>query len=129
MIKTILKYITGVQRAKNLHSLQTLQCSLFSAEAKLQESGEQKEREKKLKILALEVDVLRQEGRKAPDPALLKPQHWEYLLGLTSRSARKKYFQYLWQNEKKSENRVVGVIFKQKYIPYLTNPLITNILR
>lgn len=43
------------------------------------------DREKKLKILALEIDVLRQEGRKAPDTELLKESHWEHLLSLESR--------------------------------------------
>jgi ribonuclease P protein 1 len=84
------------------------------------------DREKKLKILELEIDVLRQEGRKAPDPAGMKPQNWEHLLNLETRclssffsrsfsvilisndpyrSARRKYYQYLWSIEKKQENR------------------------
>lgn len=109
MLRTIVNRLSCVNRT-NLHKYLTNHRRLLSIEANFQESltEEQKEREKKLKILALEVDVLRQEGRKAPDPALLKPQHWEYLLGLNSRSARKKYFSYLWQNEKKLENKIVS---------------------
>lgn len=42
------------------------------------------DKEKRLKILMLEVDVLRQEGRKAPNPDLVKPDQWEHLLTLKS---------------------------------------------
>ncbi|CAO1432244.1 unnamed protein product [Diamesa hyperborea] len=62
------------------------------------------DKDKKIKILTLEIDVLRQEGRKAPDVTSLKPQHWEQILALETRSARRKFYQFLWQNEKKNES-------------------------
>jgi hypothetical protein len=43
------------------------------------------DKEKMLKILILEASVMRQEGKKVPDPEKIKPQHWEYLLSLKSR--------------------------------------------
>lgn len=58
--------------------------------------------ERKRKILELEVEVLRQEGRKVP--ADMKSDHWEHLLGLGSKSARSKYYTFLWTIEKKREN-------------------------
>lgn len=62
------------------------------------------ERERKLKVLMLEVDVFRQEGRKAPDPEKLTSDHWNHLLTLKTRSSRQKFYSYLWQIEKKREN-------------------------
>lgn len=61
--------------------------------------------EKKLRVLMLEADVFRQEGKRAPDPATLSDDKWEHLLGLASRSARMKYYSFLWQVEKREENR------------------------
>jgi mitochondrial ribonuclease P protein 1 len=62
------------------------------------------DREKMLKILLLEASVMRQEGKKVPDPSNIKEQHWDYLLTLKTRSARTKYYVYLWQIEKKQES-------------------------
>ncbi|XP_053619065.1 mitochondrial ribonuclease P protein 1 homolog isoform X2 [Plodia interpunctella] len=63
---------------------------------------EDPEQEKKLRILMLEVEVMRQDGRCAPN--VLKKQHWEHLLLLQSRSQRIKYLNYLWKTEKAKEN-------------------------
>lgn len=63
--------------------------------------------DRKLKILKLEVSVLRQEGRKVPDPELMKPAHWDHLLQLSSRSARSKYYSFLWSIERKKESSQV----------------------
>lgn len=62
------------------------------------------DQEKKLKILALEIDVLRQDGRKAPNPDLMKSSNWEHILSLKTKSARQKYYSFLWKNEMKNEN-------------------------
>lgn len=43
------------------------------------------DRETKLKILKLEVDVYCQEGRKAPSLESMKDQHWDHVLALNSR--------------------------------------------
>lgn len=63
--------------------------------------------DRKLKILKLEVSVARQEGRKVPDPDLMKPAHWDQLMQLNSRSARTKYYTFLWSTERKKESTQV----------------------
>ncbi|KAK4875793.1 hypothetical protein RN001_012215 [Aquatica leii] len=68
--------------------------------------GENKELEHKLKVLILEADVLRQEGKGIPSNAFLKPDHWRELLRLPSKSGRRKYLEYLFKLEKKKENRL-----------------------
>uniref|UniRef100_A0A336M4X2 RNA (guanine-9-)-methyltransferase domain-containing protein 1 n=1 Tax=Culicoides sonorensis TaxID=179676 RepID=A0A336M4X2_CULSO len=70
-------------------------------------AGTDADREKRLKVLMLEMDVCRQEGRRAPDPANVKPSQWEEILSLTSRSARWRYYAFLWQIEKRLENRII----------------------
>lgn len=69
--------------------------------------------ERKLKILKLEVSVLRQEGRKVPDPDSLSQFHWDHLLTLNSKSARGKYYTFLWQLEMKKENQRVCINVNQ----------------
>lgn len=65
-------------------------------------------KERKLKILQMEASVLRQEGRRVPDPDRMKPDQWEHLLGLETKSARSKYYSFLWSNEMKRESEKVG---------------------
>ncbi|XP_055387521.1 mitochondrial ribonuclease P protein 1 homolog [Condylostylus longicornis] len=74
------------------------------------------DKEKMLKILQLEVDVARQEGRRVPDPTSIKEAQWDHLLNLKSRSARIKYYAYLWQLEKKRESREIKKIQKREEI-------------
>jgi ribonuclease P protein 1 len=59
--------------------------------------------EKKLKILFLEVEVLRQSGHKVPQD--VKLGQWKELLEMETRSRRRKYLSYLFGIEKKQENR------------------------
>ncbi|PNF33620.1 Mitochondrial ribonuclease P protein 1-like protein [Cryptotermes secundus] len=59
--------------------------------------------EKKLKILFLEVEVLRQSGYRVPDS--VKLGQWKELLEMETRSRRRKYLSYLFGVEKKQENR------------------------
>ncbi|KAL5286352.1 TRMT10C family protein [Megaselia abdita] len=65
------------------------------------------DREKKLKILALELEMAYQEGRRVPELAFLSDQNWEHILTLPSKSARFKYYTFLWQVEKKKESAKV----------------------
>ncbi|CAH1639790.1 unnamed protein product [Spodoptera littoralis] len=75
------------------------------------------ELEKKLRILMLEVEVMRQDGRHAPDN--IKKDHWQHLLSLTSKNQRASYLQYLFKTEKSREN------FKaKKEAKRLNNPVI-----
>ncbi|CAD0194878.1 unnamed protein product [Chrysodeixis includens] len=60
------------------------------------------ELEKKLRILMLEVEVMRQDGRFAPD-AINKDQ-WQHLLDLKTKNQRQSYLRYLFKTEKSKEN-------------------------
>ncbi|XP_026759089.2 mitochondrial ribonuclease P protein 1 homolog isoform X1 [Galleria mellonella] len=61
------------------------------------------EQEKKLRILMLEVEVMRQDGRCAPN--ILLSKHWQHLMQLETRNQRTKYLLYLWKTEKSKENQ------------------------
>lgn len=65
-------------------------------------------KERKLKILQMEASVLRQEGRRVPDPDQMKPDQWEHLLSLNSKSARSKYYTFLWSVQMKRDGEKVG---------------------
>ncbi|KPI94970.1 Mitochondrial ribonuclease P protein 1-like [Papilio xuthus] len=58
--------------------------------------------EKRLKILMLEVEVMRQDGR--PAPSILRKHHWEHILTLASRNQRSSYLVYLWKTQMAKEN-------------------------
>lgn len=64
------------------------------------------ELEKKLRLVMLEVEVMKQDGRAAPDK--IKLDQWERLMHLTSRHQKNKYLTYLWKTEKSKENEKVG---------------------
>uniref|UniRef100_A0A182R3J3 RNA (guanine-9-)-methyltransferase domain-containing protein 1 n=1 Tax=Anopheles funestus TaxID=62324 RepID=A0A182R3J3_ANOFN len=55
--------------------------------------------EKRRKVLELEIEVMRQEGRKVPSVSTIKPDQWEHLLNLSSRNQRRHYYLYLWNVE------------------------------
>lgn len=76
------------------------------------------DQDRKLKILKLEVSVLRQEGRKVPDPDLMKPAHWDNLMQLASKSARSKYYTFLWSIERKKESTQVGCSYSLNRLEY-----------
>lgn len=63
--------------------------------------------EHKLKVLLLEMEVLRQEGHLVPEVSLMKPEDFEELLNLQSRSGRQKFLQFLFKKSKKQENQKV----------------------
>jgi hypothetical protein len=65
------------------------------------------ETEKKLRILMLEVEVMRQDGRCAP--TTMNANQWQYLLKMTSRNQRNNYLTYLWKTEKSRENQKVYI--------------------
>ncbi|XP_034830285.1 mitochondrial ribonuclease P protein 1 homolog [Maniola hyperantus] len=58
--------------------------------------------EKKLKVLMLEVEVMRQDGRYAPDS--IQKDQWKRLLDMSTRNQRTNYLTFLWKLEKKKEN-------------------------
>ncbi|XP_046962857.1 mitochondrial ribonuclease P protein 1 homolog [Vanessa cardui] len=62
-----------------------------------------KELEKKFRVLMLEVEVMRQDGRFAPDKIQL--DQWQHLLELPSRNQRANYLTFLWKTEKRKENQ------------------------
>lgn len=59
--------------------------------------------EKKLKILFLEVEVMRQSGHRVPQNINLR--QWKELLTLETRTGRRKYLSYIFRAEKSRENR------------------------
>lgn len=59
----------------------------------------------------LEAEVLKQDGRKVPSMDYIKQHHWQELLQLGTRSARRKYLEFLFKTEKKKENRAVYTSF------------------
>ena len=59
--------------------------------------------EKKLKILLLEAEVLRQSGGRVPDK--IDVEQWKELLELPTRSRRRKFMAYLFGVEKRKENK------------------------
>lgn len=66
--------------------------------------------EKKLKLLLLELEVLRQDGHNIPSNSFMRKDYWEELLKLESRTGRKKYLTFLFKLEKKKENVQVSEI-------------------
>lgn len=67
------------------------------------------DQDRKRKILYLEISVLRQEGGRVPNPDLMTEDQWQRLSALTSRSARQKFYMYLFKSEKSKENLQVNV--------------------
>lgn len=63
------------------------------------------EKDKRFKVLQLEVDIANQEGRRVPSLDFFKEHHWEHVLTLSSKSARMKYYNFLWQIEMKKESK------------------------
>ncbi|XP_018575042.1 mitochondrial ribonuclease P protein 1 homolog [Anoplophora glabripennis] len=66
-----------------------------------------KEVEHKLKVILLETEVMRQEGKSVPEKTFFTAEHWKELLNLSSRSARRKYLEYLFRLSKTKENRKI----------------------
>ncbi|XP_045448742.1 mitochondrial ribonuclease P protein 1 homolog [Melitaea cinxia] len=62
-----------------------------------------KDLEKKFRVLMLEVEVMRQDGRFAPDH--IQFDQWKHLLELPSRNQRTNYLTFLWKIERKKENQ------------------------
>lgn len=62
------------------------------------------DKDKKLKILELELEMAYQEGRRVPQAAFLTQENWEHVLSLPSKSARFKFYSFMWQIEKKKES-------------------------
>lgn len=65
------------------------------------------ELEHKLKVIKLEIEVLRQQGKLVPSDDYITNEMWENLLNLQSRSARMKYLVYLFKLSKTQEHRRV----------------------
>ncbi|XP_013115184.2 mitochondrial ribonuclease P protein 1 homolog [Stomoxys calcitrans] len=64
------------------------------------------EKERRLKVLQLEVDIANQEGRRVPSLNFFQKYHWEHVLTLPSKSARMKYYGFLWQVEIKKQAKL-----------------------
>ncbi|EDW02745.1 mitochondrial ribonuclease P protein 1 homolog [Drosophila grimshawi] len=64
----------------------------------------QEERDKRLKVLQLEADIAHQEGRRVPALDFFQEHHWSHVLTLPSKSARIKYYAFLWQIQMKKKS-------------------------
>lgn len=69
--------------------------------------------EKRLKLLLLEIEVLRQEGSQVPSPAGIKEEDWEELVKLRSRSGRNKFLRFLFKKEKIKQSQKIKKLQKQ----------------
>lgn len=72
--------------------------------------------ENKLRVLMLEVEVMKQDGRQAPDVSFVKKKHWECLLQLQSRNQRSKYLMYLFKTSKTEENKKVTILYSRFFL-------------
>ncbi|XP_019874521.2 mitochondrial ribonuclease P protein 1 homolog [Aethina tumida] len=70
-------------------------------------SNGDKEVEHKLRIIALELEVMRQEGRPVPPLSFVQPDKWIEAVNLPTRTGRKKFFEYLFKLSKKKENQLL----------------------
>ncbi|CRL07029.1 CLUMA_CG019968, isoform A [Clunio marinus] len=61
-------------------------------------------REKKIKIFELEIDILRQEGRRTPELENIKSHNWDHILSLETKSARRRYYSFMWENQMREQN-------------------------
>ncbi|XP_017473701.1 PREDICTED: mitochondrial ribonuclease P protein 1 homolog [Rhagoletis zephyria] len=84
-------------------------------------TASEEERSKLLKVLQLEVDIAHQEGRRVPALESVTDENWAFILTLPSKSARYKYYTYLWQieakkqaKERKKEERALQVLERKE---------------
>lgn len=66
--------------------------------------------DRKLKLIKLELSSLQAKGGKVPNPDLLKQIHWDELLDLKTKSARGRYYTYMFLQQKTRENLLVSVV-------------------
>lgn len=106
-------FMRSFSRVLNLHNSARFLCNVAPQPqipniAAISKGDEEVER--RLKVLVLEVDILRQEGSLVPDDNLIKDSHWEELLKLPSYSSRKRYLEFLFKSAKRDENQRVSSI-------------------
>nr|XP_023020170.1 mitochondrial ribonuclease P protein 1 homolog [Leptinotarsa decemlineata] len=65
-----------------------------------------KDLENKLKVIILEAEVLRQEGHAVPPVSYFSSEQWKEALNLPTRSARRRYFEFLFKLSKTTENKL-----------------------
>lgn len=98
--QSFVNYSTDVEKSANVVKIPGLNDDV---DVQLLTNGDP-DSEKKLRIIILEVDVMRQEGFRIPELTFMKTQHWQELLNKESRSQRRRYLEFLWKTEKKKEN-------------------------
>ncbi|XP_039957335.1 mitochondrial ribonuclease P protein 1 homolog [Bactrocera tryoni] len=93
----------------------------YGTGAKAEPPANNEERTKLLKVLQLEVDIAHQEGRRVPPLESITDEKWAHILTLPSKSARYKYYSFLWQveakkqaKERKKEERAVQVLERKE---------------
>ena len=70
------------------------------------------ERLKKVQLIRVEVDVLRQAGERAPDCDRLTEEQWDYLMTIPTSTARRRHYSFLWLKQMyKFNERVRHLLF------------------
>ncbi|XP_018378107.1 PREDICTED: mitochondrial ribonuclease P protein 1 homolog [Trachymyrmex cornetzi] len=95
-------YCHGVIDEKNVTSFELKYHRQKLSKQKLDEFLSDPEKYKHFQILELEVDVLRHNAERVPKN--IEPEEWLWLLNTRVKAKRKKYLEFLWRNEKKSEH-------------------------
>ncbi|XP_058835468.1 mitochondrial ribonuclease P protein 1 homolog [Topomyia yanbarensis] len=123
---TVLQKINPIQKVCNQNVTSMWQCIRHYTNMPNQNklTGESEENQlplvtdidKKRKILELELEVMRQEGRKVPTPSKLKEEHWQHLLQLSSRNQRRQYYLFRWNVEMAKESSRLKKERKKEHI-------------
>lgn len=106
--------ITSISKLKNIQlhsrilSLNKNFCTDESAHDKILKQVSQGDEEivYRLKVLEMEMELLRQEGQLVPETNEMKAKHYEELLSLKHRNKRISYLEYLFKLSKKKENQL-----------------------
>ncbi|XP_037048074.1 mitochondrial ribonuclease P protein 1 homolog isoform X2 [Bradysia coprophila] len=78
--------------------------------------------DRKMKLIKLEMESMREDGRDMPDFSFIKKQHWNEMLKLDSKSARRKYYNFLFvtqmkvevEKAKKQQKALANAAFKEQ---------------
>jgi len=90
---------------------------MTTMKARLQKT---KKKDDKLKFLLAEMSILREHGKRAPNPESINKWQWEELIKISNRSARMNFYKYLFITEKKKENFKIKQEYKsQAYQEFL----------
>lgn len=107
----------ALRRLRISHSLQRLiSCGpnepIVPTEKNDSVLSKDEENDRKMKYLQLEITYLHDRGRKVPDINSIGKHQWDELMKTESKSARMKYYYYLYITAKKKGDKKVSLTFK-----------------